>query len=53
MAFLCRYANQNLFQLLGRDPVTQPLSSREEALFISATRHLVEMENKKPEDAVD
>jgi hypothetical protein len=41
LAFLARYGNQSVFDLLGRNPITDPLSQRETALFQAAlTEHL-------------
>ncbi len=33
---MCVYGNQDLFRLLGRDPMTSPLSKLERSLFMKA-----------------
>lgn len=45
---LCRYGNQDIFRLLGRDPITQPLSSLERALFLDALVELLNREATPP-----
>jgi hypothetical protein len=49
-AFLCRHAHQSIYDLLGRNPITSPLTPVESGLFFAATQKLVEIENQKPED---
>jgi len=40
LAFVCRYGHQNVYQLLGRDPMRDPLSDFELAcLFFALQEH--------------
>lgn len=32
-AFLCRYAHQDIYRLIGRDPMQRPLTALEVAVF--------------------
>lgn len=47
-ALFCRYGNQDLFKLLGRDPLTQPLTAIERALFWDALLELLDREATPP-----
>lgn len=44
LASICRFGNQDIFRLLGRDPYTQPLSPLEEVLFHRAIIEIVKRE---------
>jgi len=48
LVFLCRYANQDVYRLLGRDPMTHPLSEFELALFEGALVDTLDREFAKP-----
>lgn len=43
-ARLCRFANQDIYRLLGRDPNRQPLTTYELALFERAIFEVVSKE---------
>ena len=36
VAFICRFGHQDVYRLLGRDPVREPLDALERALFVRA-----------------
>lgn len=44
IAFLCRYAHQDVYRLIGRDPERSPLTPIERELFYAATFECVEAE---------
>ncbi len=46
IAFLCRYGNQNVYELLGRDPKLQPLTSREQTILASCIQEHVTVERQ-------
>jgi len=51
-AFVCRYGHQNIYDLLGRDPHTRPLSPVEVAMFAMALEdHLID--ERRPASGLD
>lgn len=48
IAFLCKYANQDVFRLLGRDPLKDPLTAVERSLFLDAITEFMEAEAAPP-----
>jgi hypothetical protein len=48
-AILCRYAHQDYFRIIGRDPITQPMTILERELFAHCIVELYNQEAKKSE----
>lgn len=46
LAFLCRYGHQDIYSLLGRDPLSSPLTPLERAILIRALQEHWEAEIK-------
>ena len=51
LATLCRFANQNIFDLLGRDPRREPLTTLELELFQACIYQIVTDEFSPSESA--
>ena len=49
-AYICRYGNQNIFEIMGRDPKTEPLTLVEMVLFAACIQEHVTAERKPFED---
>lgn len=45
-AFVCRYSGTSIYELLGRDPVREPLSALELAIFVACLENHVVAERK-------
>lgn len=43
-AFICRFGHQDVYRLLGRDPMTAPLTPLERQLFIRALQEHIDVE---------
>lgn len=50
LANICRFGNQDVFRLLGRDPISEPLTSLELALFERALYIIVDAEYSPKDD---
>lgn len=46
---MCRYAHQDVYRLLGRDPLVKPLSVFEQRLFEEALYQILNHEFSTPE----
>ena len=49
-AFVCRYGGQDLYRILGRDPVHDPLSALEFRIFGACVEELVIAERRPAEE---
>ena len=53
VAMACRYGHQNYFDILGRDPVRQPMTALELALFNWALKEFWENEHEAPDPTTE